>query len=261
MTFERRTLPNGGHVIVSTTLERDGFVAAFSERSGGVSEGSYRSMNLSFAVDDDDDRVRTNRGRLVEGLGVDRFATAQQVHGTKLVRIGAKRAGAGFAGIEDRVPGADGMVATAAGVALAVLTADCVPVVLASGAQGAVAVVHAGWRGIAAGIVGAAAALFDTPGDVRVAIGPAVGPDHYEVGEDVALAVAAGTQAGAVTTRGDGVTRLDLAGTIRAELRALGIRKVDDVELCTACNPDRFFSYRVDEITGRQCGLAMRVSS
>ena len=105
------------------------------------------------------------------------------------------------------------------------------------------------------------AAAFDSPKDVRVAIGPAVGPDHYEVGEDVALAVAAGTEAGAVTERRDGTTRLDLVGTIRAELRALGIRRVDDTGLCTACHPDRFFSYRRDEITGRQAAVAVRLGA
>ncbi|HYX11516.1 MAG TPA: polyphenol oxidase family protein [Candidatus Acidoferrum sp.] len=261
MTFEQRTLSGGGSVLVSTPLESDGFLAAFSERSGGVSPSPYESLNLSLAVGDDDAAVGENRRRLTEGLGIDRFATAQQVHGAKLVRIGAKRAGAGFEGLEDRVPGADAMLATGAGIALAVLTADCVPVVAASAAAGILAVAHAGWRGIAAGVVGTVAAAFDSPKDVRVAIGPAVGPDHYEVGEDVALAVAAGTEAGAVTERRDGTTRLDLVGTIRAELRALGIRRVDDTGLCTACHPDRFFSYRRDEITGRQAAVAVRLGA
>ena len=261
MTFERRPLPGGGHVLVSGALERDGVLAAFSERGGGASEAPYHSLNLSFAVGDEDHRVAENRARLCGALGIDRFATAQQVHGSKLVRIGAKRAGAGFGGIEDRIPGADAMAATAPGIALAVLTADCVPVVASSAAEGTVVVAHAGWRGIAAGIVGEVAAVFETPGKVRVAIGPAIGPDHYEVGEDVALAVATGTRAGAVTERRDGSTRLDLVGTIRAELRSLGIRAVEDTGLCTACHPDRFFSYRVDEIAGRQGAIAMRLGA
>jgi purine-nucleoside/S-methyl-5'-thioadenosine phosphorylase / adenosine deaminase len=259
LTFDRRTLPDGGHVIVSTSLERDGFLAAFSERSGGVSDGSYRSMNLSFAVGDDDERVHTNRARLAGGLGIEEFATAQQVHGANVAQVGVNRAKAGWASLGDRIPEADAMMATAPGIALAVLTADCVPVVAASPSEGKVAVVHAGWRGVAAGIVAEAAAVFEDPRHVGVAIGPAIGPDHYEVGEDVALAVAAGTRAGAVTERRAGVTRLNLSGTIHAELRALGIDNVDDVELCTACQPDRFFSYRVEGITGRQAGIAMRL--
>ena len=93
---------------------------------------------------------------------------------------------------------------------------------------------------------------------VRAVVGPAIGLCHYEVGEDVALAVAAGTDAGAVTERRAGRTSLDLVGTIRAELRGLGIRRVEDTGLCTACERRRFFSYRMEEITGRQAGVAMR---
>src|SRR5437763_11548136 len=111
MTFDRRSLPGGGNVLVSTTLEREGFLAAFSERTGGTSEEPYESLNLSFAVGDDDERVRENRTRLNDGFGIERFATAQQVHGAHLVRVGAKRAGAGFGGLEDRLPGADALVA------------------------------------------------------------------------------------------------------------------------------------------------------
>ena len=261
MTFERRATTEGGFVLVSTPLEGDGFLAAFSERTGGVSGAPYDSLNVSFVVGDDDERVRANRARLTGALGIERFATAQQVHGDRVVRVGAKRAGAGFDDPEDRIPDADAMVTTSGGVALGVLTADCVPVVAASAAEGRIAIAHAGWRGLAAGIVGAIAGLFERGNEVRVALGPAIGPDHYVVGEDVALAVAAGTQAGAVTERRNGTTRLDLTGTIRTELRALGIRRVDDTGLCTACESGRFFSFRRDEVTGRQAGVAIKLSA
>jgi YfiH family protein len=259
VTFDRRGLPDGGHVLVSTALESDGFLAAFSERSGGKSEAPYDSLNLSFAVGDEDERVTVNRERLCRGLGIERFATAEQVHGAKVVRVGVRRARAGFDAPADRIPRADVLTAASAGVAIAVLTADCVPVVAASGRAGTVAVAHAGWRGIAASIVAEMASVFERPADVRVAIGPAIGPDHYEVGEDVALAVAAGTQAGAVTERHGDRIRLDLVATIRAELRALGIRRVEDTGLCTACHDPRFFSYRRDEVTGRQGAIAARL--
>jgi copper oxidase (laccase) domain-containing protein len=102
-------------------------------------------------------------------------------------------------------------------------------------------------------------AQLPTPADVRIAIGPAIGPCHYAVGEDVALAVSAGTETGAVTTRRDGQLYLDLIATARAELRSGGFRKVEDTGLCTACESKRFFSHRRDEgITGRQAGIAMR---
>ena len=132
--------------------------------------------------------------------------------------------------------------------------------VFASPATGVVAVVHAGWRGIAAGILPRAAGLFGDAADVRVAIGPAIGPDHYEVKEDVALAVASASEAGALTDRRDGKLFLDLPGTARAHLKALEIRKVEDTGLCTACERTRFFSHRRDHgSTGRQAGIAVRL--
>jgi YfiH family protein len=260
MTFDRRPLGRNGHVLVDLALERDGFLAAFTERSGGESPAPFDSLDLSFFVGDDEDLVRENRRRTSESLGLDAFATAEQVHGARVSKVGEKRKHAGYAEPAGRIPGADAMSTSTAGVALAVLTADCVPIVAASPAQGLVIAAHAGWRGIAGGIVGEVARVFRDPKDVRVAIGPAIGPDHYEVGEDVALAVAAGTEAGATTERRDGRLFLDLVGTIRSELRRLGIRRVEDTGLCTACESRRFFSYRRDGVTGRQAGFARKLS-
>lgn len=259
MAFERRALGKRGSVLVSTDLERAGFLAAFTERSGGASPKPYHSLNLSLATEDDPGRVGANRRRVVEGLGIPPFATAEQVHGARIVRLGAKRAGAGFDDPSTRVPGADALATRSAGIPLAVLVADCLPIVMASPVEGTVAVIHAGWRGLAAGIVRRATALFEDPGEVRAAIGPAIGPDHYEVGEDVALAVAAASEAGAVTARRSGRIYLDLAGTARAVLRASGVRRLDDAGVCTACESRRFFSHRRDGPTGRQAAVAMRL--
>jgi YfiH family protein len=132
-------------------------------------------------------------------------------------------------------------------------------VALASGDGRTVCVVHAGWRGLAAGILTRALAAFPEPGTVRAAIGPAVGPCHYEVGEDVALAVAAGSEVGAVTRRRDGRIRLDLAATARAALRAAGVRRIEVADVCTACEAGRFFSHRRDGRTGRQAAIAVRL--
>jgi hypothetical protein len=117
---------------------------------------------------------------------------------------------------------------------------------------------HAGWRGLASGALQRAAAWYPDRREVRVALGPAIGPCHYEVGEDVALAVSAGSPAGAVTARRGGRWFLDLAGTSRAILRAEGIRRVEDAEVCTACEERRFFSFRRDGTTGRHLALAAR---
>ena len=188
--MERRSLPGGAYVMVPSSLERAGFLAAFTERTGGMSPPPYDSLNLSLTTDDDPDNGRENRGRAVAGLGIAPFATAYQVHGSSAVRVGAKRAGAGFEDPNTRLKEADILYSKGAKVPLAVLTADCLPVVLASPEEGTVAVVHAGWRGLAAGILASAVALFEDPAEVRAVLGPSIGPCHYEVGEDVALAVA-----------------------------------------------------------------------
>lgn len=258
MTFERRDLGQGVYSLVSVGLERDGFLAAFTERTGGASGGPYRALNVSYSVGDTTRSVAENRARIVEGLGTQPFAVAGLVHGSRIVRVGAGRAGAGFRRPEDVVAAADGLVTRSAGVPLAVTTADCVPLVLSSARERKVAVVHAGWRGFAGGVVSAAAGLFDDPRGVRVAIGPAIGPCHYEVGEDVALAVAAGSGPGAALERRDGRLHLDLVATARAILRGHGIRRVEDTGICTACERRRFFSHRRDGVTGRQIAIAAR---
>jgi len=259
MTFERRSLGRRGSALVSVTLERAGFLAAFTERTGGASAKPFDSLNVSFAVGDDPSAVSTNRERVVEGLGIPAFATAEQVHGARAVRVGAARGGAGFADAGSRIPGADALFTSRANLPLAVLVADCLPVAMASPRAGILAVVHAGWRGLAAGALGAAAAVFGDPADVVAAVGPAIGPCHYEVGEDVAVAVGKALGAGAVTERRRGRLFLDLPGTARGALRALGIRNVDVAGICTACERGRFFSHRRDgPRTGRQALVGAR---
>ncbi len=259
MGFERRHLGGRAYALVSSTLEDLGFLAAFSERGGGASREPFSSLNVSYSVGDDPLAVASNRARLTDGLGIPAFAVAGLVHGAKLSAVGRKRAGAGFDDPDGVVGGADGLFTASSGIAVAVTTADCVPLVLASPGEGRVTVVHAGWRGIASGIVQRAAALFVQPQDVRVAIGPSIGPCHYEVGEDVAIAVAAASEAGAVTERRRGKRYVDLAATALAILRADGIGKVEEAGICTACEGRRFFSHRRDGTTGRHAALAMRL--
>ena len=259
MTLERRHLGGSAYALVSTTLQRAGFLAAFTERTGGMSPAPFDSLNLSLVTDDDSANGRENRGRVLAGLNIPPFATPYQVHGAKVVKVGAKRAGAGFVDPETRIPRADALYTKSAGIPLAVLTADCLPIVLAAAEENAVAVVHAGWRGLAAGMLAEAVGTFGDPRDVRAVIGPAIGPCHYEVGEDVALAVASGSGAGAVTKRRGGSLYLDLPGTARATMKDLGVGKIEDAGLCTACERKRFFSHRRDGSTGRQAAVAMRL--
>jgi polyphenol oxidase len=211
-------------------VDLPGGTALFTTRLGGVSEGPYASLNLGLWTDDDPTHVRRNRELAQGHTGAARLAQGRQVHGTRVVVDGQ--------GIED----ADGQVTTARGVAATVLVADCLPVALA-GADG-VGVVHAGWRGLAAGVLEAGV---EATGAVAAAIGPGIGPCCYEVGDDVRAAF--GTQ---------GPT-LDLKAVARARLQAAGVQEIHDCGLCTACDPERFFSHRRDRgVTGRQAGLAWR---
>jgi len=246
--------------VVSRRMESDGFLVAFTERSGGVSADPFASLNLGLRSGDQPSDVEQNRRLVAGALGVDAFACVRQVHGARVVRAGKARAGAGFEDPDTALGDADAIVTTTAGVALAVLAADCVPVALADARTGRVAVVHAGWRGIAAGVIGEALKHFAEPADVRAAIGPAICVDHYEVGEDVAFSVSAAIDGGAVTHRAGDSVHLDLPASIARALKAAGVRSSERAEECTAHLPNRFFSHRRDgECTGRQGLVAMRM--
>ncbi len=258
MGFDRSPLGEGGQVLVATGLAELGVLAAFTERTGGVSREPFATLNASLAVGDDPSAVGANRRVVIAGLDVPAFAIAGLVHGSTITRVGPKRAGAGFDAREEALPATDALATASPRIPLAVTTADCVPLVYASLREPTVVVAHAGWRGFAAGIVEAALSVYEVRSSVRVAIGPAIGPCHYEVGSDVALAVAAGAQAGAVTETDGAVLRLDLVGTARRILEAADVDRVDDTGLCTACESERFFSHRRDGTTGRQLAIGMR---
>ncbi|MEA2289729.1 MAG: purine-nucleoside/S-methyl-5-thioadenosine phosphorylase / adenosine deaminase [Solirubrobacteraceae bacterium] len=212
-----------------------GGTALFTTRRGGVSEGPFASLNLGLWTDDDPERVRANRAR-VERLGGGRLAQAHQVHGTTVVEADP-----------DVVPDADGHVTAQPGVAPVVLVADCVPVALV--APEAVGVLHAGWRGLAGGILGEGVDRLRALGasTIAAAIGPGAGPCCYEVGPEVHAAF------------GTSGRTVDLKAIARARLEEAGVEAVHDCGLCTMCDPERFFSHRRDGgITGRQAGVVWR---
>jgi purine-nucleoside/S-methyl-5'-thioadenosine phosphorylase / adenosine deaminase len=225
--------------------------AAFSTRRGGVSEGPYSALNLGVLTDDVRDRVIANRRALVQALGRDAgsIAMGRQVHGPGVeVRETAPEPGA-------PMREADAQVTAAPDLTPLVLVADCVPVVVAG--PGAVAAVHCGWRGVAAGVVGEALAALpvEGPGQVQAALGPGIGPCCYEVGDEVRSAFRARGHDGDVLADG----RLDLKLAVRRELERLGVAPgcIHACDLCTSCNPELFFSHRRDQgVTGRQAGLA-----
>jgi len=214
----------------------------FTTRAGGVSAGPYDSLNLALMSDDAAGNVEENRRRLCVAVGADasRLAMNRQEH-TILVH----RARAGARG----EPG-DGLWTDDSGVPMLKLTADCLPIAIAraDATRPALAVVHAGWRGLADGIVAEAVRTLGG-GSLAAAVGPAIGPCCYEVGPEVA------ERFDSDLVR-DG--RLDLPGAAERALRAAGVERVERVDLCTSCRADLFFSHRRDRgRTGRQGGVGL----
>jgi purine-nucleoside/S-methyl-5'-thioadenosine phosphorylase / adenosine deaminase len=252
--FERRTTSDGLALLTSSRLAARGVTAAFTERSGGTSREPFASLNLGFRDGDLPATVRRNRTRLAEALGTGPFAMAEQVHAAAVAEVDRTGTGRGFAdaaGFE----GCDALVTSVPGLPLAILTADCVPVALTDGDR--VAAVHVGWRGFVAGMIPAAVESFPDPAAVSAAVGPAIGPCHYEVGEEVARVVRERAEA-EVAERREGSWFVDLAGAVEASLLGRGVAQIDVTGLCTACETDRFFSYRRDGRTGRQALVVMR---
>jgi YfiH family protein len=233
-------------------LHLPGARVLFSTRRGGVSEGPYESLNLGVLTDDDRARVRENRRRLAERAELHPGAVAMgwQVHGTDIERWEgpppAGRDGYGSPGAE--LARVDGHTTTASALGLLVLVADCLPVALASDDR--VTAIHCGWRGLANGIVERALRDFERP--PAAAIGPGIGRCCYEVGDEVRARFA----------HLDGVAdgrMLDLRAVARRLLAAGGVERIEEVDLCTRCRPDLFFSHRRDAgLTGRQAGLVRR---
>jgi YfiH family protein len=213
--------------------DEPGYVVGFTTRAGGVSEGPYASLNLARSSGDDVTRVDENRRRACAALGADSDALAmnRQVHSALVHRAHAGARGE---------PG-DGLWSDQPGLPLLALTADCLPIAVgAAGAPRRLAVLHAGWRGLAEGVIAAAvSALADGSAGRPLAavVGPGIGPCCYEVGPEVASRFEPGL------TRGG---RLDLWSAAERLLRAAGVARVDRLDLCTACNPELFFSHRRD---------------
>ena len=207
------------------------YEVAFSTREGGVSEGPYASLNLGRLTGDDAERVDENRRLLCAEVGaeLDRLALNRQVHSATV-----HRAAAGARGEHG-----DGLWTEEQALPVLAMTADCLPIVLArvGGGRPGIGVLHAGWRGLLGGIV--AVGVQALGGSVHAAVGPAIGPCCYEVGAEVAEPFAASF--GPDVLRG---RNLDLWTAAERSLRAAGVGEVERIDVCTCCNPDRFFSHR-----------------
>ncbi len=223
--------------------------AVMTTREGGRSRGPYESFNLGAHVGDDDEAVHANRRRLAARLGLVREpAWLRQVHGATVVRAESVT--------EDTE--ADASWTDQPGVACVVMVADCLPVLLASRDGERVAAAHAGWRGLAAGVLEETVRALGG-GELTAWLGPAIGPDRFEVGPEVREAFVARSPEHAQAFReGDGDRWLcDIYLLARRQLAALGVHDVHGGGFCTVTDP-RFFSFRRDGVTGRMAALIWR---
>jgi YfiH family protein len=249
-------------LLVSTTIPAS-FRHGFSTRVGGVSAAPYASLNLGSKWGDSAENVAENRRRLLVASGARAMYAACQVHGTRVVRVAA--------GDDPDVvkrEEADGLCSDGAGLGLSVHVADCVPVLIADPCTSACAALHAGWRGTVAGMATAGvAALVGTfgcrPEDLRVALGPCIGPCCFDVGLAVVGAFEAawpGARAAGVVVETAGFQpRIDLRQCLRLQFQAAGVlpEHIDASSDCTHCDPaGRFFSFRSSgRLTGQLAGF------
>lgn len=232
----------GEHLAIDLPAAR----ALFTTRRGGFSTGPYAELNLGRLTDDDPEAVDRNRASLQAQLGI-RFAHIRQIHGSEVRRLTEMPDEAA------ELVQADGQATNVRGLAPVVLVADCLPIAVAG--EGAVAMLHAGWRGLHGGIVDEgvrAIRELGARGPLVAAIGPGAGVCCYEVGEEVHAAFSG---------HGEGVRdgqNLDLKAIARVQLSRAGVHTVHDVGLCTICSERSvLFSHRRDDgITGRQGGIA-----
>lgn len=243
---------------------------AVTTRVGGVSDAPYDSLNLALHVGDDAAAVVTNRERAADafGVGLGELVFARQVHGAAAVFVDGDDVGRGAWSEGDVVGEADALVTSAPGVTLVILVADCVPLALVDPAARVLAVAHAGWRGTAAGVVGAALDAMTErgaeAGRVRVWVGPGVEADGYQVTDEVRDALGdavrpAALDEGVARPDGPGHWLVDLAAANRQQLRRRGVAAAHIFECGVTTSDERFFSDRALRPCGRFALLARLV--
>ena len=224
--------------------------ALMSTRAGGVSAAPFDSLNLGRSAGDERGAVDENRRRFAAALGA-RPVWLSQVHGARVLRLMADTGNA-----STRAE-ADAAITTVSGLACTVMVADCLPVLFAAPEGRGVGAAHAGWRGLAGGVLEATvAALCEaaacTPRELQAWLGPCIGPRRFEVGADVLDAFGGGPHF-RPRPRPDGAMRwvADLAGLARERLGAAGLTQISGGAWCTVEDASRFFSFRRDGVTGR----------
>jgi YfiH family protein len=224
--------------------------SAVTLRTGGVSEGPYESLNMALHVGDDSERVRQNRQIVNTLLKLPSEPVwLEQVHGNGVVvaEHGLIR------------PRFDASFTEKPGIVCAVMTADCLPLLICATDGSQVAAVHAGWRGLLAGVIGNTVAAFGER-DIMVWLGPAIGPERFEVGSEVrdAFLLKSATSINAFKAGKNGKWLADIYQLARNELAEHGIARVFGGNYCTVNEAGRFFSYRREPVTGRMATLIWR---
>lgn len=235
----------------------DGVGALMTTRQGGVSLAPYNSLNLRTAVGDDPEAVARNQRLLADAIGA-RPVYLNQVHGARVVRLSAADLQPG-ASIHD----ADASVTTESGIACTAQVADCLPVLFAAPRARAVGSAHAGWRGLAAGVLEATLAQVCeaagcAPAEVQTWLGACIGPTQFEVGPDVLEAFGispSSNDSPRFAAKGPGKWYADLPALARDRLQTAGVRAIHGGRWCTVSDASRFFSYRRDRVTGRMVAL------
>lgn len=236
------------------SLNLPGLQHAIFTRLGGVSQGPFATLNVGNSVGDDEAAVAENHARIFAhlGLGSQQVTSPHQVHGNHVALVTGHDAGR-------QIPNTDGLLTATPGVALLLRFADCQPILLYDPVRHALALVHAGWRGVAQGIarraVEAMKAAFGTdPQQLLAGLGPAIGPCCYTVGHNVAAAMgyALPDWTQVMSAESEDVWRLDLSAANAQQLRAEGVSSIEQAGICTHCRLDEFYSHRGDNgQTGR----------
>ena len=272
--LERRELGSSLVVLADDGLDRAvGLSIAFTERAGGASQGPFAGLNLGAPEGADPDAVTAHRRARIGAFGAGEAAVVMpnQVHGTRSVLVASSSEEALAQAKAEAAEGADAVLSTAPGVGALLCFADCVPVIVAS-PTGAFAVIHGGWRGVVAGIApmaarqlakaeaaqgGAFSDAEEALAHYNAYVGPYIHEECFAVGEDVAARFVERFGAGCLPQEG----HVDLGAALAQDLEGIGMRpeRIADAGACTACAPDRFYSYRASGgTTGRHGAFAFR---
>lgn len=250
-----------------TKLKKPGLIHAVSTRFGGVSKAPYDSLNLALHVGDEAADVIENRKLFCRAVGVSfsGLTTPEQVHGDKIFRVTEKDAGRGSLSYDDSIKGTDALMTNVRGISLMLCYADCTPLLFFDPVNMVIAAAHGGWKGTYLGIAGKTLMAMQEsygsrPENVITAIGPAIGPSCYEVGEEVAekFRTAYPEDASEILVKDGEKIHLDLWAANRMQLLHAGIREenIDSAETCTQHNAEVFYSYRAaGGTTGRIAAL------